>query len=163
MALNKRLQDLLDRVRVPHVILPHERAETAMGAARSAHIAGRRLAKVVIVRDRAGTDLMVVLPAHEHYDPEMLRRLSGHEGIQLEDEAALLRRFPDCEVGAMPPFGGLYAMPTYVDRCLAQNTEIFFQAGNHRELVRMRYDDYEYLAQPIVGGICLHATPVAVG
>jgi Ala-tRNA(Pro) deacylase len=161
MALNQRLQQLLDQLGVPYSVIPHKPADTAMGVAHTAHLAGRRVAKVVIVRDRDGQDIMVVIPAIEHVDHQAVRRVTGHEGIQLEDEKALKVLFPDCEVGAMPPFGALYDIPMYLDRCLAREEDIYFQGGNHHELVRMPFADYEHIAKPIVEGICLHAQPVA--
>lgn len=162
MALSQRLQRLLDRAGVDYETIPHRDTDTTMGAANSAHVAGRRVAKVVIVRPWHGPDFMVVLPANQHVDRHALQQL-GRDGARLEQEEVLRSLFPDCELGAMPPFGALYDMPMYLDPCLAQEDEIVFQAGNHHELVRMRFEDYERLAKPIVGGFCLHLDPVTAG
>ena len=62
----------------------------------------------------------------------------------------------DCETGAMPPFGALYDMPLYVDACFPRDQEIVFQAGNHHEVVRMSYEEYERLARPVVADFCAH-------
>ena len=159
MALSPRLQQRLDLMKAAYEVIPHPVAETAMGVAHRTHVPGRSVAKVVIVRDASGMDFMVVLPAPRHFDRQALRRLTGREGVRLEDERVLQERFPDCELGAMPPYGDLYGMPTYVDPCLAEEEEIYFQGGNHHELVRMRYEDYERTAKPKVWDCCMHLEP----
>ncbi|MGA2192837.1 MAG: YbaK/EbsC family protein, partial [Nitrospirota bacterium] len=63
-----------------------------------------------------------------------------------EDEFKNL--FPDCEPGAMPPFGNLYGIPVYVDRSLAEDKNIVFNAGTYYEAVRMSYSDFERLVRP---------------
>ena len=79
--------------------------------------------------------------------------------IGTQNERELKRLFPDCEVGAMPPFGALYGMPMYVDPCLLESEDIFFQAGNHHEVVLMRSQEYEDVAGPLFSGSCLHRGP----
>jgi Ala-tRNA(Pro) deacylase len=156
MAINSRLQQLLDQQGASYEVLPHREAFTAQEVARESHVSGRRVAKVVVIRDEAGADLMVVVPAPLHVDRGQIRLVTGRHGIHLEDEAELRRLFPDCELGAMPPFGALYGMPVYVDPCLAFEKNLFFQAGNHHEVVRMRYEDFLRLASPVVLDVCLH-------
>lgn len=156
MAINPRLQKLLEQAAATYEVLPHREVFTAQEVASTSHVMGRRLAKVVVIRDEAGADLMAVVPAPLHVDRAQLRAVTGRHGIRLEDEAELKRLFPDCELGAMPPFGSLYGMPMYLDRCLANEREIFFQAGNHHEVVRMPYRDFERLAQPFFADRCLH-------
>ncbi len=156
MAINDRLQRLLDETRSSYAVLPHDEAFTARGVARSVPVEGWQFAKVVVVRDAAGKDLMVVLPATRNFDLHALHRVTGCAGFQLEDERELKRLFPDCEVGAMPPFGALYGLPMYVDSCLLQSGDIFFQAGNHHEVVLMRSREYEEIARPFEGAFCLH-------
>ena len=85
-----------------------------------------------------------------------MRRVTGRLGVQLENEDELLRLFPDCEVGAMPPFGHLYHLPMYVDPCLLEDVDIFFQAGNHHEIVLMRTVEYRRVARPFEVRGCLH-------
>jgi Ala-tRNA(Pro) deacylase len=99
---------------------------------------------------------MVVLPATRHLDLQALHQMTGRAGFQLEDERELELLFPDCEVGAMPPFGSLYGMTMYVDPCLLRGGNIFFQAGNHHEVVLMRREEYEVIARPFCAGSCLH-------
>lgn len=158
MAINLRLKELLDLNKVEYEVVPHPEAFTARQVAFSAHIPGRRLAKVVVLRDGAGSDVMVVLPAWVHLDDSIVQHVTGRRGIRLEEESELKRLFPDCEVGAMPPFGKLYQLPMYVDACFAADPDedIWFQAGNHHELARMRYRDYDRVARPFYSRACLH-------
>jgi Ala-tRNA(Pro) deacylase len=156
MAINARLQAHFDRVRSAYAVLSHEDAFTALAVARSAHVKGRRMAKVVVFREPAGGDFMVVLPADEHVDERVLRAITGRGGVRLEDENELERLFPDCESGTMPPFGFLYHMPMFVDPCLLTGDDLFFQAGNHHEIVLMRCKEYERIAGPYFIRGCLH-------
>lgn len=156
MAINDRLQRLFDQMRASYAVLPHPDAYTAQKVAASVRVKGGQLAKVVVVRDRAGKDFMVVLPASRSIEPGALHRTTGRAGFVLEDERELERMFPDCEVGAMPPFGALYGMKMYVDPCLLRGGNIFFQAGNHHEVVLMRCEEYETVACPFDAVLCLH-------
>jgi len=156
MAINDRLQQLFDQRRSSYAVLPHTDAYTAQGVAHSVRVKGWQLAKVVVVRDAAGRDLMVVLPATRYLDLHALHQVTGRAGFHLEDERELELLFPDCEVGAMPPFGFLYGMQMYVDPCLLRGGNIFFQAGNHHEIVLMRCEEYEVIARPFYAGSCLH-------
>jgi Ala-tRNA(Pro) deacylase len=156
MAICPRLRWLLEESHAPHAVLEHRRAFTAQETADSAHVSGKRLAKVVVVRDESGQDLMVALPAPMHVERESLRRLTGRKGIRIEEEAELARLFPDCELGAMPPFGELYGLTLYLDPCLRLGEDIYFQGGTHETLVRMRVEDYVEVARPMVPDFCLH-------
>lgn len=159
MGINARLQKLLDEARTGYAVLPHREVDSAQEVAATSHVKGRRLAKVVVLRDIEGTDFMVVLPADVAIDHRVLRHVTGRIGVQLEDEGELARLFPDCELGAMPPFGNLYHLPMYVDPCLLEDVDIFFQAGNHHEIVLMRTVEYNRIARPFHVGGCLHRTP----
>jgi Ala-tRNA(Pro) deacylase len=156
MAVNPRLQQLLSERGVAFEVIPHREAFTAGEAAMTSHVPRREFAKVVVVRDDAGGDFLAVLPAGIHMNTHVMRRVTGRHGIALEDEAELNRLFPDCEVGAMPPFGMLYGMPMYVDPCLSLEPDIVFQAGNHHEVVRMKWEDYDPIARPFHMTACLH-------
>ena len=158
MAVNQRLLSLLVRSRVEYELLPHREAFTAQQVAESTHVRGRRLAKVVLVRSGRDRYLMAVVPASEHVDLEVLAHLSGHAHLELAAEGEMLRVFPDCEAGAMPPFGNLYDVPVFLDACLAHEEDIIFQAGNHHEVVRMPVAEYERLAGPFAEVVCLHRT-----
>lgn len=159
MAIVDRLQRLLDRVDAHYELITYPRAYTAQQIAHNAHVTGKRFAKVLVLRDDVGKDFMVVVPAYRQFDPDVVRQVTGRMGTRLEHESELLRLFPDCELGAMPPFGNLYGLPMWVDRCLARGPEIFFEAGNHYELVRMLWPAYARLAAPFVAEHCLHEAP----
>ncbi len=156
MAINERLKRLLEQNRVDHEVLPHSEVFTTQEVAQSVHVTGRLMAKVVVVRDPAGGHLMVVLPASCRLDLAILSRETGHPGLALAGEDELKAMFPDCELGAMPPFGGLYGLPTYVDRCFEDSDSFFLQAGNHHEVVRLKTRDYLRLVSPVAGEFCVH-------
>ncbi len=155
--INTRLQSLLDAVQASYSIRQHALAFTAPEIAARSHVRGRALAKVVVARDRAGAHVMAVLPASCRLDLDALARVAGVEPLVLAPEAELKGLFPDCEPGAMPPFGKLYGLPVYVDACFPRNERLYFQAGNHQEVVGMPYLEFERLAEPIIGEFCLHA------
>jgi Ala-tRNA(Pro) deacylase len=162
MAINERLSELIRQRGGVAELLPHREVFTAQEVAHTSRVSGRNLAKVVVLRDRAGTYLMAVLPANEHVDVGELGVFTGRDGLVLASEEELRRLFPDCELGAMPPFGHLYGLTMYVDPCLAQH-DICFQAGNHHEIVRMSYETFARLAKPFMGSACLHREPSHAG
>jgi Ala-tRNA(Pro) deacylase len=145
----KRLTDFLDSHRVKYVKISHSIAYTAQEIAATAHVSGNELAKTVIVA-LDGRMAMAVLPATHRIDLERLRGATGSKQAALATEGEFKRLFPECEVGAMPPFGNLYDMPVYADASLAADEEIAFNAGSHTELVRMKYADFKKLVEPKV-------------
>jgi Ala-tRNA(Pro) deacylase len=145
----KRLRDFLDKNGVKYVTITHSKAFTAQEIAASAHVKGKELAKTVIVRID-GTMAMVVLPASYRVDFEMLKDALGAKSVELASESQFKFEFPNCEVGAMPPFGSLYGMNTYVAESLTEDEEIVFNAGSHTELIRLPYDVFEKHAKPQV-------------
>jgi Ala-tRNA(Pro) deacylase len=156
MAINERLKRFLDQQKVEYETLPHREVFTAQEVAATSHVPGRQLAKVVVVRENGVGYLMLVLPAACRVDLTALRAVTGKRKLSLAPEGEFARLFPDCDAGAMPPFGALYDMPVYVDACFPSARDIFFQAGNHHEVVRLSYGDYERLVGPTVGEFCLH-------
>jgi len=144
-----KLQEYLDSQRVKYVSVKHSPAFTAQEIAASAHIPGRDIAKVVVVK-LDGTMALVVLPATKMVRMNHLKAEMGAGGGEIASEQEFKGRFPDCEVGAMPPFGNLYDMDTLVDEALARDHEIAFNAGTHTELIRMAYEDFERLVRPRV-------------
>jgi Ala-tRNA(Pro) deacylase len=143
----RKLKDLLDDRRVKYVTVRHSPAYTAQEVAASAHISGYEVAKTVMVKVN-GKMAMAVVPAPLHVDLRHLKELIGADQVTLAGEAEFKALFPECEPGAMPPFGSLYGMDTYVAERLAEDEYIAFNAGTHTELIRMRYRDFERLAQP---------------
>jgi Ala-tRNA(Pro) deacylase len=144
-----KLKEFLDRNNIKYVSIAHSKAYTAQGVAAIAHISGKELAKTVIV-NADGKLVMAVLPASRQVDLGLLKQTIGAKSVRLASEAEFKDRFPDCEVGAMPPFGNLYDIPVYVDETLAEDKEIAFNAGSHYELIRLAYDDFVNLVRPTV-------------
>jgi Ala-tRNA(Pro) deacylase len=145
----ERLKAYLDENDVRYVVIQHSPAYTAQETASAAHVRGDRFAKTVMVR-KDGELAMVVLPATERIDREGLRSATGTESIELVPEHDFRASFPDCEVGAMPPFGNLYGMEVFVSERLSEAEEIAFNAGTHRELIQLAYRDFARLVQPQV-------------
>jgi Ala-tRNA(Pro) deacylase len=144
-----KLRAFLDGHGVRYVSIQHSVAFTASEVAESVHVKGRDFAKTVIVK--IGESMaMVVLPASRRIVLHDLREMLGSEELRLATEAEFKGAFPDCEVGAMPPFGNLYNMPVYVAAHLAEEREIVFNAGTHSEVMQLAYADFEQLVQPTV-------------
>ena len=97
-----------------------------------------------------GALAMMVLPASFQVDLTALRRAVGVREAELASEREFKQHFPDCETGAMPPFGNLYGIPVYVDETLTEDQEIAFNAGSHYELIRLAYADFDRLVHPEV-------------
>lgn len=91
---------------------------------------------------------MAVLTASSQVDLSRLSAAAGGNHAVLASEQEFKDRFPDCETGAMPPFGNLYDLRVFVDESLRHDKEIAFNAGSHRELVRMVWEDFEKLVKP---------------
>ncbi len=144
---SKILKDYLDSRKVKYVSIKHSIAYTAQEIAASAHINGKELAKTVLIKVD-GKMLMSVLPASYRIDFEALKFALGAERIRLANEQEFKDRFPECEVGAMPPFGNLYDMEVFVAQSLTDDEEIYFNAGTHTELIHMSYKDFEKIVQP---------------
>jgi Ala-tRNA(Pro) deacylase len=145
----RQLQEFLNNHRIKYITVSHSLAYTAQEIAASAHITGKELAKTVIVKID-GKLAMAVLPASSHVDFKRLKRATGAAHVELASEHEFQARFPECEVGAMPPFGNLYNMDVFVAERLAEDEEIAFNAGTHTELIRLAYRDFERLVKPKV-------------
>lgn len=145
----KKLLDFLDEHQVKYVTIKHSRAYAAQEIAASAHIPGKELAKTVMVK-RDGAMVMVVLPASYQIDFGLLEEVTGARKVELATETEFEGLFPQCETGAMPPFGNLYNMKVYVAEALAEDEHIAFNAGTHTELIQMAYADFERLVRPTV-------------
>ncbi len=149
MPVAKKLRAFLDEHRVRYWVLKHHEEFTSQQIAQALHIPGQELAKVVIVK-AGGELIMAVLPASLLVDLEAFARAAGVEQAELATEEEFKGSFPDCEVGAMPPFGNLYDMKVLVDKNLTEDEEIVFEAGNHKEAIKIAYSDFAELARPIV-------------
>jgi Ala-tRNA(Pro) deacylase len=149
MALLVRLQELLDRSGVAYTHTVHPLAYTAREVAAAEHLPAQEVAKVVVFLAESGYR-MVVLPASKVVDFQELRAMLGFAHARLATEKELTQLFPDCDLGAMPPFGELYGMPVYIDSSLLGDEKIAFNAGTHRDVIHMRLEDYRKLVNPEV-------------
>ncbi len=145
----KKLKEFLDQERIKYVSIVHSTAYTAQEVAASAHITGKELAKTVIV-ELDGKMAMAVLPANRKIVLQDLREVTGSQEVKFASEEQFKQRFPDCETGAMPPFGNRYGMDVYLAESLTDNDQIAFNAGSHTEVIKLSYKDFERLVQPKV-------------
>src|SRR5438874_5591218 len=141
------LREFLDSHNVRYIVISHSPAFTAQGIAALAHIPGKELAKTVMVK-MDDSLVMAVLPASFHVDLRRLKAEAMATTVELASELEFKNRFPDCETGAMPPFGNLYGLRVFADQSLIRDKEIAFNAGTHRELVRLGFDDFVRLVNP---------------
>jgi Ala-tRNA(Pro) deacylase len=145
----RKLIQFLDENQVKYITIRHSSAFTTQEIAAKAHISGKELAKTVMIKIN-GKMAMAVLPASFIIDFDSLKEIFGTGSVLLASEPEFKNRFPDCEPGAMPPFGNLYDMDVYVAQSLTEDKEIVFNAGTHTELIKLRYEDYERLVKPRV-------------
>jgi Ala-tRNA(Pro) deacylase len=157
MAVTK-IKEYLDANQIRYVTITHSPAYTSQKTAASAHVPGKELAKTVIVRVD-GQLAMAVLPGSYQVDFGLLKEAVGASKVELASEDDFRDKFPDCEVGAMPPFGNLYDMPVYVAQTLAEDDEIAFNACSHTELIRMSYEDFSRLVEPTIVRFAATARP----
>ena len=142
-----KLKEYLDQENIKYTCINHTVAYTAPETAQSAHIPGNEMAKTVVVK-LDGKHAMVVLPAQDHVDLELLKGVSGAKDASLATETEFMSHFPECEVGAMPPFGNLYHMDVYVEEALSNDEVIAFNACSHNELIELPYNDYVQIVKP---------------
>ena len=144
-----RVIEFLDKSAVPYQVSEHPPAFTAQQMAAVEHEPGQFVAKPVIVK-ADGEYLMCVLSACYKIDMGELKDKLGADSIELAEETQIGRMFDDCELGAEPPFGNLYDLPTVMDAALENDDHIKFQAGTHEKAVSMSMDDYRRLVKPKV-------------
>ena len=149
MAILERLQQSLETNRVSYTHHVHATAYTAKEVASLEHLPRHRFAKAVVFFGNEGYG-MAVLPADYVVDMQELRAALGLKRARLATEKELAELFADCELGAMPPFGNLYEMPTFTESSLADEERIAFNAGTHRDVVYLKFDDYKRLAKPTI-------------
>jgi Ala-tRNA(Pro) deacylase len=159
MTCKERLETYLRDNKVAYQLQHHPLAYTAQGVAESEHIPGRLVAKTVMVMADQKIN-MLVLPAPERVDLDRVRAALGAKEVRLAEEKEFAELFPDCEVGAMPPFGNLYGLPVFVDQDLPANDVIVFRAGTHTDTISLPYKEFERLVKPAIadlGSIERHA------
>ena len=153
-----RLCKLLNESHIPYDLVEHFSTYTTAATGSITHIPGRELAKPVMVRVD-GAAVMAVVPGSRHLDLKKFKDALGAKSIHVMAEDDFANAFPDCELGAMPPFGMLYGLPVYVDERLTHEKDIFFNSGSHRELVRVAYKDFDRIQHPKV----LHIASATAG
>ncbi len=144
-----KISEYLESQDIEYTTIKHPAVYTAQEIAASTHIPGKQLAKIVIVKID-GKMAMAVLPAPSRVDFKRLKRATQAGKVNLASEQEFKDLFPDCDVGAMPPFGHLYGIEVFVDESMAEQIAIGFCGGSHTELIRMSYKDFEALAKPRV-------------
>jgi Ala-tRNA(Pro) deacylase len=150
MSIPKHISEFLDSQHIAYQHCIHSPAYTAQGIAHTQHISGKEIAKVVmVVADH--NMVMAVLPGSHRIDLDLLKRLLNVETIRLATESEFRDLFPDCELGAMPPFGNLYHLEVWTDESLKSHPIIVFNAGTHAETIQMGYSDFERLVHPNTG------------
>lgn len=156
MPMLDRLLAFLDENKVGYTRHSHPTAYTAREVASVEHVPAHKIAKTVVFSSENGFG-MAVVPGDSMLDLEVLRGLLGVSRLRLATESELGELFPDCELGAMGPFGNLCGLPVYVDASLAGEQTIAFNAGTHRDVVHMRFDDYQRLVKPRMLALSRHA------
>ena len=158
MEIPKRLIDCLNENKVQYEILHHPEAVSAQRIAQAEHVKGRHHAKVVMIKS-GDHHVMMVLPADHQIDLEKAEKAIG-KPISLDKEEEFKSLFPDCAIGAMPPFGNLYGLSTYMDKDLAEQEYIVFEAGTHTDAIKMSYRDYETIVKPKVEDVAIKLQPM---
>lgn len=145
----KRLKEFLTQNKAHYLSIAHPLAYATREISHVSHISEFSLAKTVIV-DANGKTVMVVVPSSEELNFDSLKKALKVNSVTLVPEDEFSKLFPDCELGAMPPFGNLYNLDVFVEKHLTKNKEIAFNAGSHTELIKMNYADFEKLVHPTV-------------
>jgi Ala-tRNA(Pro) deacylase len=152
-----RVIEFLDKSAVDYEITEHPPAFTAQQMAAVEHEPGKYVAKPVIVK-ADGKYIMCVLSACYKIDLGALKGQMGAKSVELAQEKEIGEIFDDCDLGAEPPFGNLYELPTVMDKVLEKDDHITFQAGTHEKAIRMSMDDYRRLVEPKVLEFSYHMT-----
>jgi Ala-tRNA(Pro) deacylase len=147
MSCKDKLEAYLRENGVPFEIHHHPPAYTAQRVAEAEHISGKMMVKVVMAF-ADGKMVMLAVPAPKHVSLTKAAEAIGAKEVRLAHEDEFAAAFPDCDVGAMPPFGNLYGIPVYADVELAQDESIVFNAGTHEDTIHMKYADFERLVKP---------------
>ena len=156
MAIAKSLKKFLSERKVKFETKRHKEVYTAQEIAAATHISGDNLAKVVVANAKEGF-FLAVLPASSRIDLKKLKSAVGSTGsIKIATEKEFKSLFPDCEVGAMPPFGSIYNLPVVADKALTEDEIIAFNAGSHKEIMKMKFADWKALEKPRVSAFAFN-------
>jgi len=152
MPITKKLKELFDGTKIPYEVYNHPLAYTAQEIAQRQHFSGDRMAKVVMLRVDGKLVMAVITANQKIHLPTVCESLNARD-VRLATEDEFVARFPDCEIGAMPPFGNLFGVPVYVDPRITEDESIYFNAGNHVQTVCIRYKDFDQLVSPLTVGL----------
>jgi len=147
MQCKERLEAYLRQHQVPYQLQHHTQAFSAQKIAEREHVPGKTVAKPVIVMVDS-TLIELVIPASYQVDLNKLQSILGARDTRLAHESEFANVFPDCEVGAMPPFGNHYGIAVYVDKRLTEEETIVFPVGTHTDTMSLKYADFERLVHP---------------
>lgn len=155
MAISAKLKKYLDSNKVKYKALKHKLAYTAQEIAAAQEVPGKQIIKSVLVKadDRY---VLAVLPAIHLIDTKKLKTVLKCKTIKIATEKDIEKVISDYKPGAMPPFGNLFGLDTYVDKILKEDVEIVFNGGTHKDTVKMKYADFEKLAKPKVADFGKH-------
>lgn len=145
--LSREIKHYLKEHSIPYSVISHSTAYTAAQTAQSAHVSGKNLAKVIVVK-MDGKFSLIALPAHEQLDLQTLKKETKCKNIEIAHEYEFSDKFLGCEVGAMPPFGELFGMEVYAAESLKNQNWIAFNGGNHNDLIQMSCTDFLKLVHP---------------
>lgn len=145
----------LDEAKVKYRAAAHKPAFSAQQVAAAEHEPGRFVAKPVIVK-ADGKFMMCVLAACYKIDLRALKEQLGAKSVELAEEEEVGQLFGDCELGAEPPFGNLYDLPTLMDKALEADDHILLQAGSHEKAMTISMADYKKLVKPKVVQFSYH-------
>ena len=146
--ISAKLKEYLDTSGIAYERHPHATAYTSQEIAAAVHVPGKQMVKSVIVRADEGPLALAVLSANDTADLDALRKEIGCETLRLATENEFANAFPTCKIGAMPPLGNIFDLPTYCDESLSRNRDIEFNAGTHEETIRMAFADFRQLVNP---------------
>ena len=147
-----RLADFLSEKSVEFDLIPHRATHDAQRLAATLHVSGREVAKTVLLRANGGFKYVVaVLPANKSIDLARLSKMLGGSHVELATEIEISQHCPDCEFGALPPFGSEYDMTTIVEKSLTEDEEIVFEGNTHEEAIRMKFEDFRHIEEPLIG------------
>ena len=148
----RKVKEFLDAKGVKYITISHSVAYTTPEIAASAHIHGKQMIKIVMIKTD-GSMAMAILPSTKMVNADAVKELAKAQKVELAGEQEFKDLFSECEIGAMPPFGNLFGMKVYMDEVLKKEKEISFNAGSHTELIKIAVEDFTRLVNPIIGKI----------
>ncbi|MEI8364933.1 MAG: YbaK/EbsC family protein [Parachlamydiaceae bacterium] len=155
MSVSGKIKRFLEQEKINYQILEHNPAFTALEIAQAQHLPGHQVVKTVVV-DADGKQILCVLPSTHKIDFDRLKKMLNAQNVALTNETQVGKLFPEYEIGAMPPFGRTPDLKVYVDKDLAENESIAFNAGTHVDMLKIRFKDFVKIATPTFGTFGIH-------